>query len=352
MSSIPYEIDYFQVGEGEKSGDAISLRFGNITGPRSEQTVVVIDGGTTDTGNEMVEHITEYYGTDTVDYVISTHPDGDHTCGLRTILEKMKVGTLLMHQPWDHVGDIKEAFADGRWTERGLGEVFERSIRFAADLRSIAEAKGVRIVEPFQGVGTDEGAIRVLGPSRDYYQTLLPDFRSTPTPKTASVFGTFADKVKEGIEWIADSFDIDLLSDDEDTTSAENNSSAIVLFDLDGHRLLFTGDAGKTALHAAADYADGIGVSLTGLKFLDVPHHGSRRNLSTSVLSRINGTTAYISASPGSSKHPSKKVVNALKKSGARVFKTNGGTICHRHNGPDRGWGALEEQPFHELVEA
>jgi beta-lactamase superfamily II metal-dependent hydrolase len=115
---------------------------------------------------------------------------------------------------------------------------------------------------------------------------------------------------------------------------------------------LFTGDAGKTALHAAADYAAGIGVPLTGLNFLDVPHHGSRRNLSTSVLSRINGTTAFISASPGSSKHPSKKVVNALKKSGARVFKTNGGTIRHHHNAPNRGWSGLQEEPFHDLVEA
>ena len=40
------EIDFLSVGEGEKSGDAIALRYGNLFGPRSEQTVLVIDGGT------------------------------------------------------------------------------------------------------------------------------------------------------------------------------------------------------------------------------------------------------------------------------------------------------------------
>lgn len=145
MSSIPYEVDYLQVGDGEKSGDAIALRFGNLTGPRSEQTVVVIDGGTADTGDSMVSHIRDWYGgTDEIDYVISTHPDSDHACGLKTILEKMKVGVLLMHRPWEHAGDVKEAFSDGRWTERGLGDMFEKSIRFASDLESIAKRKGVQ----------------------------------------------------------------------------------------------------------------------------------------------------------------------------------------------------------------
>ena len=350
---MAYEIDYLQVGDGEKSGDAIALRYGNLTGPRSEQTIVVIDGGTAETGKSMVDHIRQWYGnTDRIDYVISTHPDSDHACGLRTVLEEMKVGVLLMHRPWEHAGYIKDAFSDGRWTERGLGDMFEKSIRFASDLEELAKDKGVKIVEPFEGVATSDGSIRVLGPTISFYQELLPQFRSTPKPKEGGLLGSFIQKAKEGIEWVQDQWGIDLLNDDEDTTSAENNSSAIVLFTIEGRKLLFTGDSGKTALHSAANYTDSIGIPLTGLHFLDVPHHGSRRNLSSSVLRRINTTTAYISASPGSSKHPSKKVINALKKSGAKVFRTSGGTIHHRHNAPDRGWSSIQEEPFHQLVEA
>ena len=39
-----YEVDFLPVGDGEKSGDAISLRFGNLFGGRNEQVVIIIDG--------------------------------------------------------------------------------------------------------------------------------------------------------------------------------------------------------------------------------------------------------------------------------------------------------------------
>ena len=96
-----YEIDFLPVGEGEKSGDAIALRFGNLHGNRDEQTVVVIDGGFKGTGEKLVEHIRHYYGTDDVDLVISTHSDADHVSGLTVVLEELRVGHLWMHQPWN-----------------------------------------------------------------------------------------------------------------------------------------------------------------------------------------------------------------------------------------------------------
>lgn len=71
-----YEVDFFAVGEGERSGDAIALRY-TIPG-RAEPIVGVIDAGFLSNGNELVEHIPKYYGTDRVDFVLSTHPDGDH----------------------------------------------------------------------------------------------------------------------------------------------------------------------------------------------------------------------------------------------------------------------------------
>ena len=54
---MPYEIDYISVGEGDRSGDAICLRFGNLLGPRSEQTIMVIDGGDKKAGEELVERV-------------------------------------------------------------------------------------------------------------------------------------------------------------------------------------------------------------------------------------------------------------------------------------------------------
>ena len=83
-----YEVDIIGVGQESKSGDAIAIRWGNLYGQRSEQKVVVIDGGFKDCGYDVVKHIKIYYGTDCVDAVISTHPDQDHINGLHIVLDE------------------------------------------------------------------------------------------------------------------------------------------------------------------------------------------------------------------------------------------------------------------------
>ena len=43
------EIDFIRAGEESNSGQAIALRFGNLFGLRAEQTVIVVDGGFSET---------------------------------------------------------------------------------------------------------------------------------------------------------------------------------------------------------------------------------------------------------------------------------------------------------------
>ncbi len=348
-----YEIDYIPVGEGEKSGDAISLRFGNLSGSRKEQTVIVIDGGFQDSGEQLVNHLSAFSNTNFIDLVISTHPDNDHASGLSVILEKCKVGTLFMHKPWDHAEQIKTLFKDGRITASGLEEKLEKSLQNARDLENIAIKKGVAIVEPFQGVKGFSGVLHILGPSLEYYENLLPLFKATPTPvDSLSVFAPLIKTAKKIVSWIDDNLFIDLLTDTTDGTSPENNTSTVIFFDIDGQKLLFTGDAGKTGLLLAADYADSLKIPLTNLIFLDVPHHGSKRNLSSKILKRINSGTAFISAPKDSPKHPAKKVTNALKKHNMKVFVNRDKILSNNHEAPTRkGWVIAQEEQFYNKVE-
>ena len=92
---MSYEIDYLAVGEGEKSADAICLRYGNFNGTRREQTVITIDGGTRESGDALVEHIKKYYGTNIVDIAILSHPDADHASGMRQVLESLTVNQVV-----------------------------------------------------------------------------------------------------------------------------------------------------------------------------------------------------------------------------------------------------------------
>jgi len=349
---MAYEIDYIPVGDGEKGGDAIVLRFGNLTGPRNEQSVVVIDGGFKESGEQLVKHIKDFYGTDHADLVISTHPDADHASGLSVVLENMSVGQLAMHRPWEHAVEIKDFFKSGRITASGLEDKLEKSLQNASDLEALTIKKGIQIVEPFQGIIGFNGAVRILGPSQEYYEALLANFRSTPEPiKSLGIFAPIQKAAEEVAKLVQDFWHIDLLDDDDDTTSAENNTSTIIMFNIDNHKLLFTGDAGKTALLNAVAYAEGLGISLTGINFLDVPHHGSKRNLNSKILKRMNATTAFISAPAGSGKHPAKKVTNALKKHGARVYVNRSNFLRQHNNAPARNWGVAIEEPFHDIVE-
>ena len=82
MINSGYEIDFIPVDSGKKNGDAITIR---VT-ENGVTKVYVIDGGTKNTGQKLVDHIKEYYETETVDYLINTHPDLDHISGLTLVM--------------------------------------------------------------------------------------------------------------------------------------------------------------------------------------------------------------------------------------------------------------------------
>ena len=176
---MAFEIDFLPVGDGERSGDAIALRFGNIAGSRAEQVVMVIDGGTQDSGDALVKHVRQFYRTDYIDYVISTHADLDHAAGLKVVLEEMDFGELLMHRPWEHSAEICDLFKSPRLTASGLSDKLEKAIDAAHELEQIAQRKQRPVTEPFAGVSRANGAVMVLGPSKSLYEELIPHFRST-----------------------------------------------------------------------------------------------------------------------------------------------------------------------------
>lgn len=367
-----YEVDFLAVGEGEMSGDAIAVRFGDLDSrDRRDQVVLVIDGGRQDSGQSLVEHIRQHYETDYVDLVVNTHPDADHASGLSVVLEELEVGKLWMHRPWNHCRQIRDMFHDGRITDNSLDQGLRAALEDAHELEKIALRKGVPIEEPFAGLTwtTSRGTIQVLGPTQQYYEALLTDFRSTPEKKSAQAYALshFGTWIMEGPVALAqkalESLGIETLEEpDDDATSAENNSSAILLLQVDGRQLLFTGDAGVPALERADDWAMELGIALSACAFTQIPHHGSKRNVGPDILNRILGPKltvdaptkfAFVSAAKeGAPKHPAKKVTNAYRRRGAAVYATQGRGVQHSHGAPPRaGWTSVSPVPFYSEVE-
>jgi hypothetical protein len=96
--------------------------------------------------------------------------------------------------------------------------------------------------------------------------------------------------------------------------------------------------------------------------FVQIPHHGSRRNVGPSILNSIlgpikpNGTApharAYVSAPRDDDSHPRKMVLNAFLRRGFGVAATQGRKIAYWGGFPTRpGYDPLQVLPFATQVE-
>src|SRR5262249_48644879 len=98
------------------------------------------------------------------------------------VLEELTVRRLWMHRPWEHSSDIHHMFKDGTISKDRLPAKMRKALDDAWDLEKIAERKGIPITEPFADgeANRQYQGIYVLGPTEDYYQSLLPHFRDMP----------------------------------------------------------------------------------------------------------------------------------------------------------------------------
>ncbi len=357
-----FEIEFFPVGDGTKAGDAIVVRYGN---PGAYE-ILVIDGGTEASGETIVQHIKDVYGQNSIiSHVINTHPDTDHASGLRTVLREIPTRNLWLHGLWHHAPEIVELFADKRWTAEGLANSIRKEYPIIEELINLAAEKGVAIQEPFQG--QQIGPFTVLSPNRSTYQHLIPQFRKTPDPDVAllesrgillgtpKVAGLFAQLVEKVISWIPEDWDNERLRESA-VTAAENESTTVLFGRFGETSVLLTGDAGVQALWWGHGYASQMGMDLKTVRLFQVPHHGSRSNVTPSILDLVVGPIlpknspeqrlGIVSAPKDDEKHPRKMVLNAFRRRGIGVRKTQGIKFRY-HSGtmPDRSGESIAE-PF------
>lgn len=355
-----FEIDFHDV-ETAKSGDAIALRYevGGVT------RVHVVDGGYLDTGEKVLETIRTHYGSPAlIDAVVVTHSDGDHATGLRAVLEGYDVGALWMLRPWLYAEELLPRFETYTSADRlrsRLRAVYPNLV----ELETIAEERGIPIHDPFQG--SVIGAFQVLAPSRARYLDLVVNSEKTPEaaePAQAGLIEAIGLVLKKAANVVLAAWGVETFP--PEGTSAENEMSVVQYAVLCGKRILLTGDAGREALREAIVYAHVAGIALPGLDRVQVPHHGSRRNVDTEVLDALLGPklasqpapgqgtfTAIVSSAKADEHHPRKAVVRAFMHRGARVITTENGNICTFHNAPKRaGWSGVSPLEYPSEEEA
>jgi beta-lactamase superfamily II metal-dependent hydrolase len=336
-----YEVDFLAVGEAGRHGDAIAIRFTRPdTGAYAH---VVIDAGFDQNGRELVEHIQEHYDISAIDLAIVTHPDGDHIGGMGHVIRDLDVDDLWIHRLGNH-GSAALAAADA-----------------VDDLIKVAEANGTAVHEPFAGRSAFGGALTILGPEEAWYDELVGEQLAEERRRASRSSPALLEAARlRGQKFLAELPGAEIPFGDAGGTNPRNNSSAITLLEVDGRRLLFTSDAGVPSLDRAWDWLEQNGGDTSPPPFVQLPHHGSRHNASSSLLNRLLGRTgqeqtrtAFVNVAPEAVKHPSPRVTNGFMRRGYKVHQTRGKSRCHGHDAPNRpGWGpSTPMEPLDESAE-
>jgi beta-lactamase superfamily II metal-dependent hydrolase len=308
---MKYEFEMLSIN----CADAIILRFLTET---NLEYVVLIDSGYKKDGKKIMEQINQYTTQKYIDLAICSHPDSDHIGGFFNIVGNMEIKEFWIHDPSKHVdmADVKRTISKGKLT-KSLKCITE-SLDSSENLLQLIDTYEIPRAEPFAGKKHHVLPIEIVGPTEDYYEELLMKFRDINHLFDQEDYLEKAHSVDILTEALSDTLDA------QDDLSNENSSSVITLMTIDSNKYLFTADATPDAQRRACEYAD-----LSNLIFLDVPHHGSKYNLTSDLITHYSPNVAYISAD-GSRKYPSRAVVNALKKIGARVYCTATAGNIHR----------------------
>jgi beta-lactamase superfamily II metal-dependent hydrolase len=280
---------------------------------------ILVDGGNKSDYENTVKPFLQGLNVTTLDAIICSHPHDDHASGLLELVKARDfiILSAYVHVPQWHVNmsDVNTALIKARGTREA--EVIRKSLQTASDLVTEIRKRNIEPIEPF--AGTKIGDVYVVGPSKGFYEELIQEFAQSD-----KIFGVekardaYATKIATE-ELVARAFatepEYGLLDNPEDTP--ENQSSTILWTQYLDDTYIFTADAGAQALTKAKE-----AYKLSNCYWMQIPHHGSRRNITKSLIEYFSPDVAFVSA-PGDTKHPRKSVVGAFKEVGANVFSTH-----------------------------
>lgn len=277
-------------------------------------TRVLIDGGNANS-YDTVRNFLADQGVSFIHHMVCTHPHDDHAAGLVKLVRDptLEFGAAWMHLPYFHL-DLNKIVRT-----RQAGESYADHLRHlketvdAADrLHSALIARHIPVFEPFAGMNIE--FLKVCGPTREFYMSIIDQLSNTAVMYSYNEQRSQLD-IRDSLEEAISVGESGLLA--SPITSPENESSVILVTEVEGNKYLLTGDAGIRALGQVAS-----GHELASCYWMQAPHHGSRRNITKQLIDYFCPQVVFVSAE-GTLKHPRRAVVNAFKDIGTKVFSTH-----------------------------
>jgi hypothetical protein len=308
-----------------RMGDCLWIEYGE----NGQRHRVMIDGGTSGTAADVKARLAGI-PEPAIDLIVVTHIDNDHIGGVLKYLTTeplpSQVGEVwfngFRHLPQTPV----ESMGPGQG-ERLTDRLIEPDLKEKWNYRFDHEAVSV---PPVGGLPTKTlpGGLKLTvltpGPGRladlrDEWEKVVEEGEPEEEPAEPAL--------PPGVEVMGGALpplpDVEKLAEEDFTTALTeaNGSSIALLAEYQETRMLFTGDAEAEDLMAALDRLVGKDQPID-VDVFQVPHHGSRHNLSPDLAARVN-TPAYLISSSGSVyHHPHKEAVARILKRGPSPHKT------------------------------
>jgi beta-lactamase superfamily II metal-dependent hydrolase len=336
---MDFVIDFLYVGDG----DAIIIW---AREPNEADYVFFVDGGNVGNGQKVADHYNQWikpnlYENKLIGF-INSHPHEDHINGLLEILQILdgEFKFAIYNDPVEciteeHKERIHKAYIDGEDPDIShLYETFEQ----VEKLNNYCTKRGIKRYHAYrEEVNFLKGHFKLLSPSKDFYVNMVQYFSDVD-------FLKIVDFSKKPVA--ADTEDEDLkpcvIVDESSDASPENLTSTVIqLLDSQNRKYIITGDAGVDSF----DYMESDGFEASNISLVQLPHHGSRRNVNTKWITQFN-PEMYIVSAEGNVHHPRRAVINCIKRNleDCKIYSTHTGkaTLSYTTNKdifPDRGWG-------------
>ncbi len=321
---------------GVKDGDAniISLTKDN------KSLVILIDSGEKSFKNKVISELDKTLTPlkkKAPDLIICTHFDSDHIGGMVDIVNKYKnnIGYVWLHKPNEAmqktfalaedyfnrkiklIPSIEAAKFKSEMQDINLLEQAETVLRSIPQLKSLVETIenfGIKIEEPFAGKTSliDWPEIEVIGPTKKYFEKLFPHgIKDSKNIIREEVEFNLLCETKSYSQSSKSPCEILDENPDDKKLTATNKASIIFNITLNNKKYLFSGDAGIESFENIPNYK----TELKDLFFLKIPHHASRNNISSELISIMKPKYASVSGE----KYYDQEVEGCLQNKGTQV---------------------------------
>lgn len=253
-NGLDMEVHVLDVG----LGDCILIKLPN-------NKTMLIDTGEGEHYSKVKSYLTQYFkdrNLNQIDYFILSHPDADHIGGASEIFKDFEVKTV--YRPKVYC----------KWEEETSKTSFPYTVIESETYNDCIKAS------------YEEGCTQIFS--------------------------------EKGLEISEYGFKIEFLSPENDTYSATNDYSAVLMLTYQSKKFLFTGDATSNIEQQLIDnFGDYLKADV-----LKIAHHGSSTSSTEEFLNIVNPTCAILSVGEGNNALPNVDVINRYNDRNIKIYST------------------------------